>query len=456
MNDAIQSASQAQREWGSISATARARVLFKFRDLAIQRIDDLARAVSTEHGKIFSDAKGSVQRGLEVIDFCCGAPHLLKGEYSHSVSGGIDIFSLHQPLGVVAAITPFNFPAMVPLWMLGPALMAGNAVVLKPSERTPSCPLIIAEILTQAGLPDGVLQVVHGDASSVNLLITHPTVKAVSFVGSTPVARHIYANAALHGKRAQAFGGAKNHMIIMPDADIDEVANALIGAAFGSAGERCMAISVAVPVGEDTAESLRSALIPKIKALRVGGSFDEDVDMGPLVTDTHRQNVLQHINTGIEEGANLLIDGRNLRISKHTNGYFLGPTLFDNVLPSTSIYKKEIFGPVLSIVRADGFEEAMRLPSEHEFGNGVSIFTADGDAARNFAHHVEVGMVGVNVPIPVPLAFHTFGGWKNSAFTDTNMYGTDAFRFYTRTKTVTTRWRKGAQMSSAFIMPTLS
>jgi malonate-semialdehyde dehydrogenase (acetylating)/methylmalonate-semialdehyde dehydrogenase len=456
MESAIANAEKAQLEWGAWNPQRRARVLLKFLELINKDMDSLARLLSSEHGKTVADARGDIQRGLEVIEFAAGGPHLLKGEYSTGAGTGIDVYSMRQPLGVVAGITPFNFPAMIPLWKVGPALAAGNAFILKPSERDPSVPLRIAELFLEAGLPEGVLNVVNGGKEAVDTLLEDPRVKAIGFVGSTPIAEYIYTQAAAHGKRAQCFGGAKNHMIIMPDADLDQVADALIGAGYGSAGERCMAISVAVPVGEETADALAAKLTERVKALRVGHSLDEKADYGPLITTQAAEKVRDYIQIGVDEGAELLADGRGFSLEGHENGFFLGPTLFDKVTPDMRIYKEEIFGPVLIITRAENYEEALRLPSDHEYGNGVSIFTRDGDAARDFAARVNTGMVGVNVPIPVPIAYHTFGGWKRSGFGDLNQHGPDAFRFYTKTKTVTSRWPSGIKEGASFVIPTMN
>ncbi|WP_285727719.1 CoA-acylating methylmalonate-semialdehyde dehydrogenase [Psychromicrobium xiongbiense] len=453
---AIDRAEAAQREWGATNPQRRARILLRFVDLVNAHLDELATLLSSEHGKTFPDAKGDIQRGIEVVEFCAAAPHLLKGEFSDSVGAGIDVHSLRQPLGVVAGITPFNFPAMIPLWKAGPALAAGNAFILKPSERDPSVPLRLAELFTEAGLPDGVFSVVNGDKEAVDALLDDPRIKAVGFVGSTPIAQSIYATAAAHGKRAQCFGGAKNHMIVMPDADLDQAADALIGSAYGSAGERCMAISVAVPVGEETAEALVAILRERIAALRVGTSLDPDSDFGPVVAASAQQRIEDYIQLGVDEGAELLVDGRGFTVPGFEGGFWVGPTLFDQVRPEMRIYREEIFGPVLCVIRAADYEEALRLPSEHEFGNGVAIFTRDGDTARDFSHRVDVGMVGINVPIPVPIAYYTFGGWKASGFGDLNQHGADAFRFYTKTKTVTSRWPSGIREGaghSHFVMP---
>ncbi len=443
VRSAIDAAEAAQPGWGATNPQKRARVLMRFLELIHRDMDELAALLSSEHGKTFDDAKGDIQRGLEVIEFALGAPHLLKGEYSTSAGAGIDVYSLRQPLGVVAGITPFNFPAMIPLWKAGPALAAGNAFVLKPSERDPSVPVRLAELFAEAGLPAGVFTVVHGDKEAVDAILADERIKAVGFVGSTPIAEYIYAQATARGKRAQCFGGAKNHMIVMPDADLDQVADALVGAGYGSAGERCMAISVAVPVGKETADALAAKLTARVKTLRVGPPMQAGVDFGPLVTRDALDRVTGYIQRGIDEGATLLADGRGLEVEGHSGGFYLGPTLFDHVTRDMTIYREEIFGPVLVIARAGDYEDALRMASDHEFGNGVSIFTRDGDAARDFTERVNVGMVGVNVPIPVPIAYFTFGGWKRSGFGDLNQHGSDAFRFYTKTKTVTSRWPSG-------------
>jgi len=441
LDDAVAKAAEAQRDWARVNPQRRARVMMKFAELIHRDMDKLAETLSREHGKTIPDAKGDIQRGLEVVEVCMGAPSLLKGEYTDSGGPGIDLYSMRQPLGVVAGITPFNFPAMIPLWKLAPAISAGNAMVLKPSERTPSTSVMLAELLQEAGLPDGVLQVVHGDKEAVDAILDNETVQAVGFVGSTPIAQYIYGRAAANGKRAQCFGGAKNHMIIMPDADMEKAADALVGAGYGAAGERCMAISVAVPVGEETADRLVELLVPRIEKLKVGPyTAGDDLDYGPLVTAQAMERVKGLITSGAEQGATLVTDGRDFSLQGYENGFFVGPTLFDNVTPEMDIYKEEIFGPVLSQVRTGSYEEALKLTMDNEYGNGTAIFTADGDTARDFASRVNVGMVGINFPIPVPLSYHTFGGWKKSAFGDLNQYGPDAFRFYTRTKTVTSRW----------------
>jgi malonate-semialdehyde dehydrogenase (acetylating)/methylmalonate-semialdehyde dehydrogenase len=434
----------------------RARILNRFLRILEERIDELADAIVAEHGKVHSDAVGEIQRGMEVVEFATAAPQLLKGEFTDNVGTRVDSYSTRHPLGVVAGITPFNFPAMVPMWMFPVALACGNAFILKPSERDPSASLIYAEWLKEAGLPDGVFGVVHGDKETVDALLHHPDISAISFVGSTPIARYIYETAAATGKRCQALGGAKNHMIIMPDADMDRAVDALMGAAFGSAGERCMAISVAVPVGETTANRLISALAPKIRSLKIGPGTDPEAEMGPLVTKQHLDKVRGYIDAGVAEGAKLLVDGRGFKMQGYQDGYFIGGSLFDHVTPNMKIYKEEIFGPVLSVVRAPDYDTAARLINEHEFGNGTSIFTRDGDAAREFAHQIKIGMVGINIPIPVPMAFHSFGGWKASIFGDHYMHGPEGVRFYTRLKTITSRWPTGIRAGAEFVMPTMS
>ena len=451
MDRAIASAAEAQIAWGATNPQRRARVMMELVRLLNRDMDKLAEAISREHGKTFPDAKGDVQRGLEVIEFCIGAPHLLKGEFTDAAGPGIDMYSMRQPLGVVAGITPFNFPAMIPLWKLGPALASGNAMILKPSERDPSCPMMLGALLKEAGLPDGVFQVINGDKGAVDAILDSEIIQAVGFVGSTPIAQYIYSRAAEKGKRCQCFGGAKNHMIIMPDADMDQAADALVGAGYGAAGERCMAISVAVPVGDETADRLIEKLVPRIEALKVGPyTAGNDVDFGPVVTKAAKENILRIVQTGVDQGAELVVDGRDFNLQGYENGFFVGAHLFDRVTPDMDIYKTEIFGPVLSAVRAASYEEALGLAMDHEYGNGTAIFTRDGDAARDFASRVNIGMVGINVPIPVPLAYHTFGGWKRSGFGDLNQHGPDSFRFYTRTKTVTSRWPSGIKEGAAF------
>jgi malonate-semialdehyde dehydrogenase (acetylating) / methylmalonate-semialdehyde dehydrogenase len=453
---AVERAREAQSAWAATNPQRRARVMMKFVELLNRDMAHLAEAISREHGKTFPDAKGDVVRGLEVAEFCIGAPHLLKGEFTDAAGRGIDMYSMRQPLGVVAGITPFNFPAMIPMWKFCPAIACGNAFVLKPSERDPSCPIMLAELMLEAGLPEGVLQVVNGDKEAVDALLDHPDIAAVGFVGSTPIAQYIYGRAAANGKRAQCFGGAKNHMIIMPDADLDQAVDALVGAGYGAAGERCMAVSVAVPVGEATADALIQKLAPKVEALKIGPyTAGDDVDFGPVVTKAAQERILGLVESGVKAGADLVVDGRGFRMQGYENGFFVGACLFDRVTPEMDIYREEIFGPVLSTVRAATYDEALDLTMRNPYGNGTAIFTRDGDTARDFASRINVGMVGVNVPIPVPLAYHTFGGWKASGFGDLNQHGPDSFRFYTRTKTVTSRWPSGIKEGAAFSMPTM-
>ncbi|PLY38625.1 methylmalonate-semialdehyde dehydrogenase (CoA acylating) [Pectobacterium carotovorum] len=460
VEQAIASAAAAFPAWSKHSPLRRARVLFRFKALLEERMDTLARLISQEHGKVYSDAVGEVTRGLEVVEFACGIPHLQKGEHSANVGTGVDSHSLMQPLGVCVGITPFNFPAMVPMWMFPIALATGNTFVLKPSEKDPSLSLLLAQLLKEAGLPDGVFNVVQGDKEAVDILLTDPRVQAVSFVGSTPVAEYIYQTASAHGKRSQALGGAKNHCILMPDADMDMAASAIMGAAFGAAGERCMALSVVVAVGDDTAEALHQRLSAQIKAMRVGpGLVDgQENEMGPVISAPHRAKIADYIQSGVDQGATLRIDGRTLSVQGHPQGYFIGPTLFDNVTPEMTIYQEEIFGPVLSVVRVPDYQTAVTLINNHEYGNGTAIFTRDGETARQFCEEVQAGMVGVNVPIPVPMAFHSFGGWKRSIFGPLNVHGNDGVRFYTRMKTVTSRWPASVRLehhTSSFVMPTL-
>lgn len=453
---AIAAAKKAFPAWASTPLLRRARVMFKFKELIEKHFDELARLITEEHGKVFSDAKGELTRGLEVVEFVCGIPHLLKGEHSINVGSDVDSWSMMQPLGVCAGITPFNFPAMVPMWMYPVAIACGNSFVLKPSEKDPLLSIKMAELLKEAGLPDGVFNVVNGDKTAVDVLLTHDDIQAVSFVGSTPIAQTIYQTASERGKRVQALGGAKNHMVIMPDANMEAAANALMGAAYGSAGERCMAISVAVPVGEGTAEKLLEVLLPKIKAIRVNnGLSNPEPDMGPLISKQHRDKVSAYVDLGVEEGATLLVDGRDLHVSEHPEGFYLGGSLFDHVTPDMRIYQEEIFGPVLSMVRVATFADAVELVNAHEFGNGTAVFTADGNTAREFSQHIQCGMVGINVPIPVPMAFHSFGGWKHSLFGVNHVHGSDGVRFYTRMKTVTARWASMARSENAFVMPTM-
>ncbi|MFD1625715.1 CoA-acylating methylmalonate-semialdehyde dehydrogenase [Azospirillum griseum] len=455
MRAAVENAKVAQRGWAAQNPQKRARVLMRFLDLVQREYDSLALLLSLEHGKTIVDAKGDIQRGLEVVEFACGIPHLLKGEFTDGAGPGIDIYSMRQPLGVVAGITPFNFPAMIPMWKFAPAIACGNAFILKPSERTPSVPMRLAELMLEAGLPAGVLNVVHGDKVAVDAILDDRDIKAVGFVGSTPIAEYIYTRGTAAGKRVQCFGGAKNHALVMPDADLDQATDALIGAGFGAAGERCMAISVVVPVGRKTADALMERLIPRVEALKIGPSTDGSADFGPLVTREHLAKVKSYVDLGVQEGATLAVDGRDFKMQGYENGYYMGGCLFDHVKPEMRIYKEEIFGPVLSVARADSYEEALSLPNEHEYGNGVAIFTRDGDAARDFAARVDVGMVGINVPIPVPLAYYTFGGWKRSGFGDLNQHGPDSVRFYTKTKTVTSRWPSGIKEGASFAIPTM-
>ena len=449
----VQAAKRAFPAWAATPPIKRARVLFRFKELAEQHQDEVAAAITAEHGKVFSDAKGEMTRGLEVVEFACGIPQLLKGEYTEQIGSGIDSWSVRQPLGVVAGITPFNFPAMVPMWMFPVALACGNAFILKPSERDPSASLLLAKLLKEAGLPDGVFNVLHGDKVAVDGLLTHPDVAALSFVGSTPIAKYIYETGAKHGKRVQALGGAKNHLVVMPDADLDQAVDALIGAAYGSAGERCMAISVGVAVG-DVGDKLVQRLQQRVKALTIGAGTDDSAEMGPLVTSQHLAKVKGYVDQGVNEGAKLVVDGRGFKAAGCEDGFFLGGCLFDDVKPGMTIYREEIFGPVLSIVRVPDFDAALNLVNGHEYGNGTSIFTRDGDAAREFTLRAQIGMIGVNVPIPVPAAFHSFGGWKASLFGDHHMYGPEGVRFFTRMKTVTQRWPTGIRAGAEFMMPT--
>ena len=456
LDRAVAAAQAAQPAWAATNPQRRAKVMFRFRELVERDLDSLARLLASEHGKVIADARGDVMRGLDVIEFACGIPHAQKGEYTQGAGPGIDVYSMRQPLGLVAGITPFNFPAMIPMWMFGPAIACGNAFILKPSERDPSVPVRLAELFVEAGGPEGILQVVHGDKEMVDAILDHPAISAVSFVGSSDIAHYVYSRGVAAGKRVQAMGGAKNHGVVMPDADMDQVVNDLVGAAFGSAGERCMALPVVVPVGEKTANELREALIPAIDKLRVGVSTDAEAHYGPVVNAAHRSKIEQWIQLGVDEGAELVVDGRGFSLQGHEEGFFIGPSLFDHVKPTMKTYREEIFGPVLQIVRAHDFEEALRLPSEHQYGNGVAIFTRNGHAAREFAHRVNVGMVGINVPIPVPVAYHTFGGWKRSAFGDIDQHGMEGVRFWTKNKKVTQRWPDGGgDGSNAFVIPTM-
>lgn len=454
LSSAIDAAEKAFPAWANTNPQRRARVMFKFKELVEKDMDNLAKLLSSEHGKILPDARGDVQRGLEVIEFACGIPHLQKGEYTEAAGPGIDVYSMRQPLGVVAGITPFNFPAMIPMWMFGVAIACGNTFINKPSEKDPSVPMRLAELMMEAGAPEGVLNVVNGDKEAVDGLIEDPRIKAISFVGSSDIAQYIYAGGTARGKRVQAFGGAKNHMIVMPDADMENVVNQLIGSAYGSAGERCMATPVAVPVGEATADKLVEMLVPKVESLKIGPSLSEDSDLGPLVSAAHKENVSRYIQMAVDEGQKLIVDGRDFKLQGYENGYFMGGTLLDHAKPGHQSYEEEIFGPVLQIVRADNFEQATALPSDHQYGNGVAIFTRNGAAAREFAKNVNVGMVGVNVPIPVPVAYHTFGGWKRSGFGDTNQHGPEGVKFWTKVKTITQRWPEDVQ-GSEFVIPTM-
>jgi len=455
LDHAVQIAARAQIGWAATNPQRRARVMFEFKRLVEARMDELAELLSSEHGKVIADSKGDIQRGLEVIEFACGIPHVLKGEYTEGAGPGIDVYSMRQPLGVCAGITPFNFPAMIPMWMFGISIAVGNTFILKPSERDPSLPLRLAELFMEAGAPAGVLNVIHGDKVAVDAILTHPLVRAVSFVGSSDIASYVYSTGAAHGKRVQAMGGAKNHGIILPDADLDQAVKDLIGAAYGSAGERCMALPVVVPVGARTADALREKVLAEIDTLKVGISTDPAAQYGPVVSAAHKQRIESYIQMGVDEGAELVVDGRGFSLQGYENGFFVGPSLFDHVKPAMRSYQEEIFGPVLQIVRAETFEEALALPSEHPYGNGVAIYTRNGRAAREFASRVNVGMVGINVPIPVPVAYHTFGGWKRSAFGDTNQHGMEGVKFYTKVKTITARWPEGATEDSAFVIPTM-
>ncbi|MCE2516415.1 MAG: CoA-acylating methylmalonate-semialdehyde dehydrogenase [Alphaproteobacteria bacterium] len=453
VDQAVAAANAALPGWANTPPLKRARIMFKYKELLEANLDAMAEAVSRQHGKTFEDARGEVIRGIEVVEFACGIPHLLRGDYTRNVGPAIDSYSDRQPLGVMAGITPFNFPAMVPMWMFPMAIACGNTFILKPSERDPAAPQLALELFEQAGLPKGVMNIVQGGKDAVDAILTHPGIKGVSFVGSTPIAEYVYATGTANGKRVQALGGAKNHMVIMPDADLDQAVDALMGAGYGSAGERCMAISVAVPVGQETADRLVEKLAPKVASLKVGPWDDPDAEMGPLITKQHLDKVSGYIDAGVDEGAKLVVDGRGFNLQGYENGYYIGGSLFDNVTPDMTIYKEEIFGPVLSVVRADSFDTAVQMVNDHEYGNGTAIFTRDGDAARSYADRIEVGMVGVNVPIPVPVAYHSFGGWKRSLFGDHGAYGMEAVRFYTRLKTVTTRWPTGIRSGAQFNFP---
>jgi malonate-semialdehyde dehydrogenase (acetylating)/methylmalonate-semialdehyde dehydrogenase len=454
LDGAVEIAQKAFQTWSLNPPLQRARIMFKFKELIEKNFDELAKLIVSEHGKVYEDAKGSLIRGLEVVEFACGIPHLLKGEFSENVGTNVDSYSMRQPLGVAAGITPFNFPAMVPMWMFPLAIACGNSFILKPSEKDPSCPMKLAELLHEAGLPEGVFNVVNGDKEVVDAILTNQNIKSVSFVGSTPIAKYIYENAAKNEKRVQALGGAKNHLVVMPDCDLDGAVNGLMGAAYGSAGERCMAQSVAVAVG-DIGDELVSRLSKKAEVLKVGPGMDKTSEMGPLVTKEHLEKVRGYVDLGVEEGAKLVVDGRDLKLQGYENGFYIGGCLFDHVNKDMRIYKEEIFGPVLSVVRVKTFEDAAKLINDHEYGNGVSIYTRDGDAGRTFASKIQVGMVGINVPIPVPMAFHSFGGWKRSLFGDSAMHGMEGIKFYTKLKTITSRWPSGIRSNAEFVMPTM-
>lgn len=458
VNRAIEAAHEAFPAWSRTPPLSRARILYRFKALLEQHEDELAELISREHGKVLSDAKGELTRGKEVVEFACGIPHLLKGEHSRNVGSEIDTHSMMMPLGVCVGISPFNFPVMVPMWMFPVAIAAGNSFILKPSEKNPSVAMRMAELLAEAGLPQGVFNVINGDKEAVDMLLTDHRVEAISFVGSTPVAQYIYATGSAHGKRVQALGGAKNHLVVMPDADLDQTVNALMGAAYGAAGERCMAISVAVAVTDEVGDALVCRLEERVKSLKVGPGYGvtSENDMGPLISEEHRARVRGFIESGVEQGARLVVDGRGITVSGHETGYFIGGCLFDNVQPDMDIYQQEIFGPVLSVVRVTDYSAAVSLINAHEYGNGTAIFTRDGDTARNFGDDIQVGMVGINVPIPVPMAFHCFGGWKRSLFGPLHMHGPDGVRFFTRMKTITSRWPTGIRQNTDFNMPTLS
>ena len=454
LDSAVEVAKKAFQEWSAKPSLVRARVMFKFKELIEKNSDELTQLIVNEHGKVYEDAKGSLTRGLEVVEFACGIPHLLKGEFSENVGTNVDSWSMRQPLGVVAGITPFNFPAMVPMWMFPIAIACGNTFVLKPSEKDPSCSMKLAELFLEAGLPSGVFNVVNGDKEAVDAIINNKDISAVSFVGSTPIAKYIYENCAKNEKRVQALGGAKNHCVVMPDCDLEQAVNGLMGAAYGSAGERCMAQSVAVAVGK-IADPLVKSLSKKVESLKIGPGLDKKSQMGPLVTKEHLEKVKGYVDIGVKEGAKLVVDGRNLKLQGYENGFYMGGCLFDNVKKNMRIYKEEIFGPVLSVVRAKDYSEALSLVNDHEFGNGTSIFTRDGDTGRSFASNVKIGMVGINIPIPVPMAFHSFGGWKRSLFGDQSIHGPEGVRFYTKLKTITSRWPSGIKSDPEFVMPTM-
>ncbi len=460
VDGAVQAALAAQPAWAATNPQRRARVMFEFKRLVEARMDKLAQLLSSEHGKVVADSRGDIQRGLEVIEFACGIPHVLKGEYTEGAGPGIDVYSMRQPLGVASGITPFNFPGMIPMWMFGIAIAVGNTFVLKPSEKDPTLPVRLAELFMEAGANlgmdlKGVLNVVHGDKVAVDAILTHPDIAAVSFVGSSDIAHYVYQTGTAHGKRVQAMGGAKNHGIVLPDADLDQTVQDLVGAAYGSAGERCMALPVVVPVGAKTADAIRERVVAELETLKVGVSTDAAAQYGPVVSAAHRQKISDYIQVGVDEGAELVVDGRGFSLQGFEKGFFIGPSLFDQVTAGMRTYQEEIFGPVLQIVRAETFEEALALPSQHQYGNGVAIFTRNGRAAREFASRVQVGMVGINVPIPVPVAYHSFGGWKRSAFGDVNQHGLEGVRFYTKVKTITARWPEGMSEDSAFVIPTM-
>ena len=454
LDHAVENAKKAFEKWSQVTPLQRARVIFKYKELIEKNYDELTKLIVSEHGKVYEDAKGSLTRGLEIVEFACGIPQMLKGEFTENVGTNIDSWSMRQPLGVCAGITPFNFPAMVPMWMFPMAIACGNTFILKPSEKDPSCSIRLAQLFSEAGLPDGVLNVVNGDKEVVDSILTNKDIKAVSFVGSTPIAKYIYENAAKNEKRVQALGGAKNHCVVMPDCDMDQAVNGLMGAAYGSAGERCMAQSVAVAVG-GIGDKLVEKLSKKVEALKVGPGLDKNSEMGPLVTKEHLEKVKGYVDLGVKEGAKLVVDGRNIKLQGYENGFFIGGCLFDNVKKNMRIYNEEIFGPVLSVVRVKDFNDAIQLINDHEFGNGTSVYTRDGDVGRTFANKIKVGMVGINIPIPVPVAFHSFGGWKRSLFGDLHMHGPEGVKFYTKLKTITSRWPSGIGSDPEFVMPTM-
>jgi len=454
LEHAVENAKTAFEKWSQVTPLQRARIIFKYKELIEKNYDELTKLIVSEHGKVYEDAKGSLTRGLEIVEFACGIPQMLKGEFTENVGTNIDSWSMRQPLGVCAGITPFNFPAMVPMWMFPMAIACGNTFILKPSEKDPSCSIRLAQLFSEAGLPNGVLNVVNGDKEVVDSILTNKDIKAVSFVGSTPIAKYIYENAAKNEKRVQALGGAKNHCVVMPDCDMDQAVNGLMGAAYGSAGERCMAQSVAVAVG-GIGDKLVEKLSKKVEALKVGPGLDKNSEMGPLVTKEHLEKVRGYVDLGVKEGAKLVVDGRDIKLQGYENGFFIGGCLFDNVTKNMRIYNEEIFGPVLSVVRVKDFNDAIQLINDHEFGNGTSVYTRDGDVGRTFANKIKVGMVGINIPIPVPVAFHSFGGWKRSLFGDLHMHGPEGVKFYTKLKTITSRWPSGIGSDPEFVMPTM-